>query len=271
MSVSNHRISRRSLIRVVALASIIAVTFAGGMVVSALGSPATVTYYGCLNHGGMITSVNTSRPVHCWNAKPIQWTQLGPIGPVGPTGAIGPTGATVLTGDTGPIGPTGAIGSIGPTGPTGAVGPAGATGPIGVTGSVGITGSTGATGATGPAGMIGTAGPAGPSGSSGPSGPQGTTSGMVGLQAITNVTSLKCDTQSDCAFQLDAVCPSGSSPVGGGANALNGGAFLVRSAVVSSGGGTNNAWEAVWHIRSDASDGGTYQYDVVAYCATSNP
>ena len=251
MDVSRRRVSRRHLVRIVTLASIIAITFAAGMVITAVGQPAPVTYYACLDHGGSLSFVNTSPPVRCWNsAQLISWTQLGPMGPTGPTGMTGPTGATGATGATGVIGETGAIGPTGVTGNTGATGVVGATGATGLTGSVGSTGASGTTGSTGP---------------------QGTTTGMTGLQVVTNVGSASCAYGSACEVQMASTCPSGTTVVGGGASSLYGGAYLFRSGTTNSSGVTTNAWNATWRIRSDAGDGNSYDYDVVAYCATSTP
>lgn len=219
------------------------------MVVSAFGEPAPVTYYGCLTiAGGMLTSVNTDGPVRCGSlAKSVTWNQVGPVGAVG---ATGPTGAT---GDTGPTGPTGATGDTGPTGPTGLTGD---TGPTGPTGPTGATGTTGATGATGP---IGDTGPSGPAG----------TPGISGLQVITNTGNFSCTYGGTCQPYLTAYCPVGTVLIGGGASSRYGGAYLYGSGPLVSGGITYNIWEADWLVRSDAGDGNSYEYDVVAYCVNA--
>src|SRR6185312_2140371 len=128
-----RRARTRRMFRVVSLASIIAITFAAGMVVTAFGEPAPVTYYGCLSiTGGILTAVNTSGPVKCGNlGKPVTWSQVGPVGPAGATGATGPTG---------PTGPTGTTGATGATGSTGATGTTGPSGPTGAQGTAGLTG-----------------------------------------------------------------------------------------------------------------------------------
>ena len=237
------------MVRVVSLASVLAITLAAGMAVTALGQPAPVTYYGCLSiAGGVLTAVNTSGPVNCGNlGKPVTWSQVGPVGPAGPTGATGLTGLTGPTGDSGPTGPTGLTGL---TGPTGDIGPAG---PIGPTGLTGAPGSTGAVGAIGP---------------SGPTGPQGV-AGLTGLQVITATGNSSCSYGGTCQPYLSVSCPIGTVLIGGGAKTNFGGAYLYGSGPLVQDGITYNIWEADWLIRSDAGDGNSYEYDAVAYCVNA--
>lgn len=124
----------------------------GALTQADAATPATVTYYACVNNStGAITIVG-STTVCATGFHKIQWNQVGPQGPQGPKGA---------TGATGPKGATGATGPQGPVGPKGATGATGATGPQGPIGPIGPKGATGATGATGPQGPIGPQGPAG--------------------------------------------------------------------------------------------------------------
>jgi hypothetical protein len=130
----------------------------GALTQADAATPATVTYYACVNNStGAITIVG-STTVCATGSHKIQWNQVGPQGPQGPKGATGATGPKGATGATGPVGPTGATGATGPVGPKGATG---ATGPQGPIGPIGPKGATGATGATGPQGPIGPQGPAG--------------------------------------------------------------------------------------------------------------
>lgn len=157
---------RRGL-RVLGLAALIATAFAAGSVFTALGDPAPVTYYGCIQNtttaqrrlgsagsifgqNGTLYNVNTDGPAQCQRGDTaISWNQTGPMGAIGPTGPQGPSG------------PSGASGAQGPSGPEGATG---ATGAMGATGPAGATGITGASGATGPTGLQGPSGPTGPQG-----------------------------------------------------------------------------------------------------------
>ncbi len=136
----------------------------GALTQADAATPATVTYYACVNNStGAITIVGSTTVCGTGFHK-IQWNQVGPQGPQGPkgaTGATGPKGATGATGPQGPKGATGATGPQGPVGPKGATGATGATGPQGPIGPIGPKGATGATGATGPQGPIGPQGPAG--------------------------------------------------------------------------------------------------------------
>jgi len=261
------------MFRVVSLASIIAITFAAGMVVTAFGEPAPVTYYGCLSiTGGILTAVNTSGPVKCGNlGKPVTWSQVGPVGPAGATGATGPTGPTGLTGPTGATGPTGITGDTGPTGVTGPTGDTGPTGPTGPTGDTGPTGNTGPTGPTGTTGATGATGSTGATGTTGPSGPTGAqgTAGLTGLQVITSTAMNSCSSGGTCQFFLAPTCPSGTVLIGGGAKTNFGGAYLYGSGPIVQDGITYNVWEADWLVRSDAGDGNSYEYDAVAYCVNA--
>ena len=53
--------------RLVALAAVIALAFAAGSAFIALGEPASVTFYACLNRGGSLTNVSTDHPPRCGN------------------------------------------------------------------------------------------------------------------------------------------------------------------------------------------------------------
>jgi len=77
------------------------------------------------------------------------------------------------------IGPQGPVGPAGPEGPQGPVGPEGPEGPQGATGPQGPEGPQGATGPQGPAGPQGATGPQGPEGPQGPAGPTNALSGAV--------------------------------------------------------------------------------------------
>lgn len=155
------RLFKSKLLRLIVLAATIALAFAAGSAVVALGDSAPVTYYGCLKNGNL-TNVDTSAPQNCPNGATIAtWNQVGPMGPAGMQGEPGPQG---LTGAQGPKGDTGAAGVAGPQGPKGDTG---ATGPQGTKGDTGDTGATGAPGPQGPEGPQGLQGPAGSSGLSG--------------------------------------------------------------------------------------------------------
>src|SRR6185437_8639325 len=125
-------------ITVFGIAALVALAFAAGSVVSALGQPAPVTtYYGCVQHtsgqqgrlgpasslfgqDGTIYDVTTTGPPHCQSGDTaISWNQTGPTGAVGATGATGPQGPTGSTGVTGPSGPAGDTGASGASGPSG--------------------------------------------------------------------------------------------------------------------------------------------------------
>jgi hypothetical protein len=107
-------------LRLISMAALIAVAFGAGSIFTALGTPATSTYYGCVQHlspqlsrlagvvpwlakDGTIYGATTSGPVQCQNGDAaISWDQNGPAGA---TGATGPQG------NSGPSGPTGAAGA----------------------------------------------------------------------------------------------------------------------------------------------------------------
>jgi hypothetical protein len=94
---------------------------------------------------------------------------------------------------------------------------------------------------------------------------------MTGLQTVVADQSFSCVNGNSCAFELAAACPSGTTVVGGGASSRFGGAFLYLSGPANESGVTNNSWYGIWHVRSDAGDGNSYEYYLVAYCATSAP
>jgi hypothetical protein len=86
------------LLRLVGIAGVVALVFGAGSVFGAMGSPASVTYYGCVRIGGLLSDVNTSGPVNCGSlGKPVSWNAQGPVGPSGPTGATGPAGTNGLS------------------------------------------------------------------------------------------------------------------------------------------------------------------------------
>lgn len=104
------RLARSGVIRLMGLATIVAMVFAAGSVLVALGDPAPTTYYGCLKNGNL-TNVGTSAPDNCPNgATLISWGQQGPQGIPGPTGPQGPQGDTGATGPQGPAGTSGISG-----------------------------------------------------------------------------------------------------------------------------------------------------------------
>jgi collagen triple helix repeat protein len=85
----------------------------GALAQASAGTPATVTYYACVNNStGAITIVSATTTCKAGFHK-IQWNQIGPQGPKGATGATGAKGATGATGATGAQGPAG------PQGPPG--------------------------------------------------------------------------------------------------------------------------------------------------------
>jgi Collagen triple helix repeat (20 copies) len=148
-------------------------------------------YHGCVNTAsGLLRVVDPSAPTCRATEVAIDWNQTGPQGPTGEKGDKGDKGDT---GPTGPQGPTGATGETGPLGPTGSTGPQGPTGDQGVKGDKGDKGDPGARGPQGP------------------SGPAGTT--VTGYAVVTAQTT--AGLLSDNA--VDATCPTGEKPIGGGA------------------------------------------------------
>ena len=150
-------------------------------------TPATVTYYGCVNNStGDLRVVDKTTTCNSGERK-IQWNQVGPQGPAGPqgpkgaTGPQGPQGPAGAKGATGAQGPAGPTGPQGPQGPAGAKGATGAQGPAGPTGPQGPAGPQGQQGATGATGAQGPAGPTGPQGPQGEQGPAGLASGSFEL------------------------------------------------------------------------------------------
>ena len=86
------------LLRLAGIAGVVALVFGAGSVFGAMGSPAPQTFYGCVQVGGLLTSVNTRGPARCGNlGQPVSWNAQGPIGPQGPSGATGPAGANGLS------------------------------------------------------------------------------------------------------------------------------------------------------------------------------
>lgn len=112
------------------------------------------------------------------------------------------------------------IGDTGPAGPTGAVGPQGAAGSAGAKGA---TGAQGVTGPQGAAGVAGAKGPAGPQGIPGVSGYQIVTfalfvngQGTFNTITTTSGTNILTDQVGKSTLRIEAPCPSGKQPLGGG-------------------------------------------------------
>jgi hypothetical protein len=111
--------------RVLVTALVAALAFSAGAGFSALGNPASETYYACLKNGN-ITNVGKTEPERCpAGAEIISWNQLGPMGPQGPQGEQGEQGEQGPQGEQGEQGPQGEQGEQGEQGPTGPQGPAG--------------------------------------------------------------------------------------------------------------------------------------------------
>src|SRR5437764_1083852 len=52
-----------------------------------------VTFYACLNNGGILTKVSIAGAPTCSPSEAlVSWNQVGPTGPPGPTGPAGPSG-----------------------------------------------------------------------------------------------------------------------------------------------------------------------------------
>jgi len=152
---ARRRFGASRLVRLLGLAGAFALVFGAGSVVSALGSPSPVTYYGCLTplrstaSGGTLYGVTTTEASQCRAGDTaVSWNQLGPMGPQGEQGPQGPQGAT------GAAGPTGSTGPQGAQGPQGPQGPKGDTGSMGPSGPVGSQGATGQQGPPGPSGIV---------------------------------------------------------------------------------------------------------------------
>ena len=119
---SRHRLPRISassrLLRVLGVAAIAALAFAGGSVITALGDPAPATYSACvagtpsipfslisLFDNGTLYHVTVNGTPRCNRGDSvITWNQSGPIGASGPQGPSGPSGADGATGSSGPSG-----------------------------------------------------------------------------------------------------------------------------------------------------------------------
>ncbi len=113
-------------------------------------------------------------------------------------------------------------------------GPQGPAGPQGEKGAKGDTGPAGPQGLPGPSGSQGPQGPEGPAGPPGPPGP-----GLSGLIVVT----VQTDTDSSDSKTIGILCPSGKTPLGGGAVVLppTGQANLTMSAPIT---GDNPGWNS---------------------------
>ena len=121
-------------LRLMALATVLALTVAGSMTFIAAGQEPPVTYYACLKNGNL-SKVGTSAPDNCpGNGTVISWNEQGPQGLTGATGATGATGQRErLARKARPdrweqLGPQGAAGPVGATGPQGPAGAGGVSG-----------------------------------------------------------------------------------------------------------------------------------------------
>jgi Collagen triple helix repeat (20 copies) len=113
---------RLNALRLLGLASVIALTVTATMTFVAAGQEPAVTYYGCLKNGNL-SNVGTTAPSSCpTGATTISWNSEGPAGPAGPQGPQGAEGPQGPAGTTGATGPEGPQGEIGPQGPAGASG-----------------------------------------------------------------------------------------------------------------------------------------------------
>ena len=98
------RIARRTLFKVGAAGSVIALVLVGESASASIPSQGG-TIYGCYAKSTGATRIIDPSSQTCTGAeKPISWSQRGPIGPRGATGARGP------------VGPAGAKGSQGSRG-----------------------------------------------------------------------------------------------------------------------------------------------------------
>lgn len=102
------------LARLVTTSLVLALTFATGAAVVAIGAEAPPVYYGCVARaGGSLYAVSTSPPTCRFGDSQISWNQEGPQGLQGPAG---PQGQQGIQGAQGPAGPSGADGLDGEPG-----------------------------------------------------------------------------------------------------------------------------------------------------------
>ena len=110
-----HLSGSSRLLRIVGIATVIAIAFGAGSIFTAMGTPAPVTYSACLAAtnsrlpsylggilpNGTLYNVTINSTPRCQQGDTlVTWNQQGPIGPAGPTGQ---------TGTTGPSGPSGVV------------------------------------------------------------------------------------------------------------------------------------------------------------------
>jgi len=110
-----HLSGSSRLLRIVGIATVIAIAFGAGSIFTAMGTPAPVTYSACLAAtnsrlpsylggilpNGTLYNVTINSTPRCQQGDTlVTWNQQGPIGPTGPTGQ---------TGKTGPSGPSGVV------------------------------------------------------------------------------------------------------------------------------------------------------------------
>jgi hypothetical protein len=206
--------------------------------------------------------------------------------PGGAPGAQGDPGPAGADGADGAIGPPGPQGEVGLTGATGATGPAGANGQsitsadatdcrgTGRPGSFfnGVSGGTWACdGATGPQGAKGDTGSQGPQGATGPQGAQGPAGpagadGVSGYQLVTNSTSCPPDPGFFCG-PLEAQCPSGKKPLGGGTSVASNGDTTANNRSIRESKPTSDGWLATWFGSTNQVRNATTM-SVFAICAS---
>ena len=131
---------------------------------------------------------------------------------------VGERGPQGDHGETGPRGADGAPGLRGPAGPTGADGPAGPAG------------------TPGPAGADGADGPAGPAGPEGPQGPAGADGAVTGYERVLSPP-FSTTGPADTVLGAFAVCPGGTSVLGGGGSTNSAGWVLHGSRPIADGSG----------------------------------
>jgi hypothetical protein len=119
--------------------------------------------------------------------------------------------------------------------PRGATGPAGPTGPIGATGPTGLTGPRGATGPTGATGAP----------------------GLTGYQVVTASVS----TPAGAFGGIQATCPSGKVPLGGGVNTANSTLHITTTRPEGNG----------WGGRAYNAGAAPVVVETYAVCATVTP
>lgn len=236
------RLTRHRRFRVLAGAAgagVVATFVAVGAVVASIPD-STGTIHGCYEtYSGALRVIDAPTQQCVAGEVAIFWNQTGVQGPQGIPGATGAAGAAGAPGAQGPVGPQGPTGDKGPAGVAGVQGSAGAQGVPGPQGAPGAQGAAGAVGPQGVAGQQGMAGPssnvAGPPGLPGGTGPRGAagSSGYSlvagpGLYLCTTPATPGCDAFGPSAGVSVAVCPSGTTAVGGGYN-IYGNIFVYGS------------------------------------------